>query len=147
MTFLCGKCGDVFATKSQLAAHVSVQPRYCSEWVSSLEDELAELERTDRDVARAAKRLHEVTERITARRVSGADGGATVTPEQAYEATADALVKRILSTFEQHPEAANLTSAWDLFKVPGFDCSDIGPSAAQAGWAFGRAKALWKAQK
>jgi hypothetical protein len=60
-----------------------------------------------------------------------------------YEATADALVARILATFEAHPEAAELSSAWDLFKVPGFECGDIGPSAAQASWALGCAKAIW----
>ena len=65
------------------------------------------------------------------------------TPGDAYVATADTLVERILPTFRQHPEAALLTSAWDLFSVPGFKCDDIGPSAAQAGWAFAEARRRW----
>ncbi len=31
---------------------------------------------------------------------------------------------------------------WDLFKVEGFDCKDIGPSFFQASWALNRTKAL-----
>jgi hypothetical protein len=60
-----------------------------------------------------------------------------------YEATADALVKRILEAFRAHPESASITDAWDLFKVPGFKCSDLEPSLAQAGWALSRAKKLY----
>jgi hypothetical protein len=61
-----------------------------------------------------------------------------------YVKTADALVTRILETFEAHPEAAAITDAWGLFKVPGFNCDDIGPSLAQADWALGRARAIWR---
>lgn len=64
-----------------------------------------------------------------------------------YTATADALVQRMLATFEAHPEAADLSSAWDLFKVPGFKCDDLQPSAFQAGWAFAHAKRAWAARK
>jgi len=66
------------------------------------------------------------------------------TPEQLYVGTADALVERILATFKAHPEAAQLTDAWDLFKVPGFTCDDIGPSLAQADGALGKAKRIWR---
>lgn len=66
------------------------------------------------------------------------------TPEERYESTADAMVARILETFKRHPEAAALDDVWKLFKVEGFKCDDIGPSLAQAGWAFVEAKRQWR---
>jgi hypothetical protein len=55
-----------------------------------------------------------------------------------YETTANELVKRIEALVPEHPEILTLESAWDLFKIPGFKCDDLQPSAAQAGWALGR---------
>lgn len=60
----------------------------------------------------------------------------------AYEAAADVLVERILQSMREHPEAMNIMDPWDLFKVPGFKCDDIGPSFAQAAWAIGRARRI-----
>jgi len=70
-----------------------------------------------------------------------------VTPGEEYEATANALVTRILETLRAHPEAAQLTDCWGLFKVPGFKCDDLAPSAFQAAWAFGKAKALFAKER
>lgn len=67
-----------------------------------------------------------------------------MTPEERYTATADRLVQRMLESFKEHPEAAKLDSVWDMLKVPGFQCDDIGPSHAQAGWAFNTAKRLFR---
>ena len=60
----------------------------------------------------------------------------------AYSATADELVERIRALIPEHPEIMGMDDPWDLFKVEGFDCKDIGPSFFQASWALNRAKAL-----
>jgi hypothetical protein len=66
---------------------------------------------------------------------------------KAYSDAADALVIRMLESFEAHPEAAELESVWDMLKVTGFKCDDIGPSLFQASWAFGKAKALFRERR
>lgn len=58
-----------------------------------------------------------------------------------YEETADELVQRIRRLGTANPEVFLLESAWDLFKI-GLKCDDLQPSAAQASWAFNRAKQL-----
>lgn len=63
-----------------------------------------------------------------------------------YDAIANALVTRILETLKLHPEAADVTDAWALFKVPGFKCDDLAPSFAQASWALSRARRLFREQ-
>ena len=65
--------------------------------------------------------------------------------EQAYTATAEELTKRILALIPKHPEIMTLESPFDLFKIEGFKCDDLGPSLAQAGWALGKARQLHKA--
>ena len=65
-----------------------------------------------------------------------------VSLQPVYEATADELVRRIRTLIPEHPEILELESPWDLFKVEGFNCADIGPSAFQASWALARAKHL-----
>lgn len=65
--------------------------------------------------------------------------------EAAYTATADELTKRILALIPAHPEIMTIESPFDLFKIDGFKCDDIGPSLAQAGWALGKARQLHKA--
>ena len=59
-----------------------------------------------------------------------------------YTATADTLTDRIRALIPSHPEIMEMESAWDLFKVDGFDCKDLNPSAFQAGFALGKAKEL-----
>lgn len=66
---------------------------------------------------------------------------------QQYASTADALVQRILDVAKTQPQILELTSPWDMFKVPGFKCDDLAPSLFQASWALGRAKALSGAGK
>ncbi len=64
-----------------------------------------------------------------------------------YESTANALVNRILALIPEQPQILQLESAWDLFKVPGFKCDDIGPSLAQASWALSAAKQAYTASQ
>lgn len=59
-----------------------------------------------------------------------------------YQTTAEELVNRILNLIPKNPQILNMTDVWDLFKVPEFQCDDIGPSLAQASWAFQEAKRL-----
>lgn len=64
----------------------------------------------------------------------------------AYVAAAERLVERILALIPTRPEILTLDSPWGLFKVPGFECSDLDPSLAQAGWALAEAKIRHRAQ-
>ena len=59
-----------------------------------------------------------------------------------YTATADTLTDRIRALIPDHPEIMEMESAWDLFKVEGFDCKDLSPSAFQAGFALSKAQEL-----
>lgn len=59
-----------------------------------------------------------------------------------YENDANRLVQRIREVAATQPQILELTDPWDMFKVPGFKCDDIGPSLFQAGWALRRAKEL-----
>lgn len=59
-----------------------------------------------------------------------------------YRFTADLLTQRILALIPEHPEILTLTDAWQLFKVPGFECADLQPSMAQADAALIIAKAI-----
>ncbi len=63
-----------------------------------------------------------------------------------YTSTANELKGRIAALIPEHPEILSLESAWDLFKVPGFACQDLGPSMAQAEWALSQAKLEWAAE-
>lgn len=49
-----------------------------------------------------------------------------------YAETATALEQRIEALVPNHPEILTFENPWPLFKVPGFDCSDLAPSLAQA---------------
>lgn len=49
-------------------------------------------------------------------------------------------MERIAELAETRPEVLELTSVWDLFKVPGFYCDDLQPSLAQAQWALMKLK-------
>ena len=62
----------------------------------------------------------------------------------AYESVAHELRDRILALIPHHPEILEMDSVWDLFDVDGFKCDDLGPSLAQAGWAFVAAKQTWR---
>ncbi len=66
---------------------------------------------------------------------------------EAYETVANALEDRIFQLIPEHPEIMEIESAWDLFKIEGFNCNDLGPSAAQAGWALAHAKRRYQALK
>ncbi len=61
-----------------------------------------------------------------------------------YETVAQELKRRILALIPDHPEILEMTDAWDLFKIPGFNCSDLDPSLAQADAAFVHAKAEFR---
>ena len=49
-----------------------------------------------------------------------------------YSSICDNLVTRIEALVPAHPEILTMRDVWDLFKVPGFRCDDLGPSMAQA---------------
>lgn len=53
------------------------------------------------------------------------------------------LARRIRVLIEDQPQILTMTSAWDLFKVPGFRCADLQPTLAQADGALAKAKAIW----
>jgi hypothetical protein len=57
-----------------------------------------------------------------------------------YEATARELERRILALIPDHPEILDMINVWDLFKVPGFKCDDLGPSLTQATAALASVK-------
>lgn len=61
-----------------------------------------------------------------------------------YEAVADALTERIVALMQAHPEVADLRDPWALFKVPGFDVSDLQPSLAQASFALAKAQEKYR---
>lgn len=50
-----------------------------------------------------------------------------------YGEAIDELVKRILDFIPKYPEILVMDDPWQLFKIPGFTCDDLGPSLAQAG--------------
>lgn len=56
-----------------------------------------------------------------------------------YASTIEALTHRIVAL---GPQVLTLTDAWQLFKVPGFECRDLQPSMAQADIALATAKAI-----
>lgn len=58
-----------------------------------------------------------------------------------YEQTADELMRRIVAL---GPKILEIDDPWALFKA-GLQCSDIGPSLYQAGWALQQAKAILRA--
>lgn len=62
--------------------------------------------------------------------------------KEQYESTANVLRDRIAALIPAHPEILDMDSAWDLFKIPEFDCKDLEPSAFQASWAFSAAKQM-----
>jgi hypothetical protein len=66
--------------------------------------------------------------------------------KQAYTDVALELRDRIVALIPEHPEILTITSAWDLWKVEGFKCDDIGPSMAQAMYALASAKHQWNAR-
>ena len=62
----------------------------------------------------------------------------------AYGAVADELTKRITALIFDHPEVLELKSAFDLFDIEDFECSDLEPSYMQAAWTLAKAKGLHK---
>lgn len=54
-----------------------------------------------------------------------------------YEATANELTDRV---YALGPQILELDSAWDLLKIPEFECADLQPSAFQTQWALAQAK-------
>jgi len=70
----------------------------------------------------------------------GKVGGCEVSPS--YESTAYQLRDRITALIPSQPQILKLTSCWDLFKVPGFDCQDLQPSMAQAASALRAAQEM-----
>lgn len=65
-----------------------------------------------------------------------------MTPES-YSGTAEMLVDRIVALIPENQHILSMTSAWDLFKVDGFKCDDIGPSLFQAQFALQKAKTVY----
>lgn len=62
---------------------------------------------------------------------------------QAYEDIAQSLASRIYGLIPSNPQILEIESAWDLFKVPDFNCKDLGPSWAQAQAALSIAQNRW----
>ena len=61
-----------------------------------------------------------------------------------YATTGHELRDRIVALIPTHPEIMQIENAFDLFKVEGFKCDDLGPSLAQAQWALSAAKLQYK---
>lgn len=61
-----------------------------------------------------------------------------------YAATGNALADRIEKLIPSHPEILTMDDPFKLFKVEGFNCDDLGPSLAQAGWALREAQERYK---
>lgn len=57
--------------------------------------------------------------------------------KQEYEKSGDELYRRILAL---GPQILELTDAWQLFKIPGFECRDLEPTMAQADAALALAQ-------
>ena len=64
-----------------------------------------------------------------------------------YNGVAEELAKRILALIPDNPQLLEMTDCWELFKVPGFNCKDLGPTMFQAGWALNKAKHDYKASQ
>lgn len=65
---------------------------------------------------------------------------------QSYNASANLLAERILAFIPAHPEIMEFKDPYQLFRVEGFKCDDIGPSYFQASWALNQAMNLYKEQ-
>ena len=61
-----------------------------------------------------------------------------------YESTANVLRDRITALIPAHPEILNMDSAFELFRIPCFNCDDLEPSIPQARWALNAAKQEWR---
>lgn len=59
-----------------------------------------------------------------------------------YTAAANVLAERIAALIPGHPEIMDMDSPFDLFKLDGFECGDLEPSAMQAAWALAKAKKM-----
>jgi hypothetical protein len=59
---------------------------------------------------------------------------------EGYCSVLNKLVERIEALIPEHPEILELRNPFDLFKVPGFYCSDLEPSLMQASAALVEAK-------
>ena len=64
-----------------------------------------------------------------------------------YSDTANTLAQRILALIPAHPKIMDMIEPFDLYKVEGFDCSDLEPTLFQASWALSRAKLLYENKK
>jgi hypothetical protein len=64
-----------------------------------------------------------------------------------YESTANELSNRIYELIPANPEILSMASAFDLFKVPGFNCDDLQPSMGQASWALDDARRRYSSGK
>jgi hypothetical protein len=64
---------------------------------------------------------------------------------EAYVKTGNELADRIAKLIPSHPEIMTMDDPFKLFEVEGFDCSDLGPSLAQAGWALREAQSRYSA--
>ena len=61
-----------------------------------------------------------------------------------YRGTIATLTQRIMDLVPSHPEILHLSSAWGLFRIPGFQCDDLAPSLAQAAAALTSAQQQFK---
>lgn len=57
-----------------------------------------------------------------------------------YGTTGEELVKRIRALIPANPQIKDMTDPFALFKVPGFDCSDLDVTYAMAGAALAKAQ-------
>ena len=70
----------------------------------------------------------------------GWDMATTDPMNEPYAWAADQLTARIVAL---GPLILTLTSPWQLFKIPGFQCcTDLEPTFAQATWALAKAQAI-----
>lgn len=67
-----------------------------------------------------------------------------------YASICDELASRITNLGKSNPEIKQkilaMDDAWDLFRIPGFHCGDLGPSMAQAYGALRAAQTTLTAQ-
>ncbi len=61
-----------------------------------------------------------------------------------YGLTTQKLRDRILELIPEHPEILGINNPFDLFKIEGFDVSDLEPSLAQATVALASAKMKYR---
>lgn len=63
-----------------------------------------------------------------------------------YVEGAEQAVERIMALIPSNPRILTMENPWELFTIDAFKVSDLGLSAAQAGWALKEAKVRYDRQ-